>query len=94
MTSGFRFARAEYSAAVSPAGPEPMMTTLPVCAHVPGRDGYTCLSMQLLQRVLVGQADDLLDDLAALEEQQRRNAADAEAPGRARIVVDVQLADA
>src|SRR5690554_1440666 len=28
MTSGFRLARAAYSAAVSPAGPDPMMTTL------------------------------------------------------------------
>ena len=30
MRSGFRFARAVYSAAVSPAGPEPMMMTLRV----------------------------------------------------------------
>ena len=27
MTSGFRFARAVYSAAVNPAGPDPMMMT-------------------------------------------------------------------
>ena len=28
MSSGFRLARAAYSAAVNPAGPEPMMMTL------------------------------------------------------------------
>ena len=28
MSSGFKFARAEYKAAVSPAGPDPMMITL------------------------------------------------------------------
>ena len=28
MTSGFMFARAEYNAAVKPAGPEPMTMTL------------------------------------------------------------------
>src|SRR5687767_4450323 len=48
---------------------------------------------QLLERVLVGEADDLFDELSALEQQERRDAADAETPGDARIVVHVQLAD-
>jgi hypothetical protein len=45
------------------------------------------------QRVLVGQADDLFDHLAALEQKQRRNAPDAELERCIRILVDVQLAD-
>ena len=35
MTSGFRFARAAYRAAVSPAGPDPMMITLRIRSHPP-----------------------------------------------------------
>src|SRR5437867_12640003 len=45
------------------------------------------------QRILVGEADHLLDDLASLEQEQRRNAADAELEGRVRVLVHVQLAD-
>ena len=37
--------------------------------------------------------DDRFDDLAALEEQQRRNAANLELECRVGIVVHVQLAD-
>src|SRR5437773_9648108 len=69
-------------AAVSPAGPDPMTMTL-----------RNVLIDDLLERVLVGEADDLLDDLAALEQQQRRNAADAELERRVRVLVDIQLAD-
>ena len=38
-------------------------------------------------------ADDLVDQLAVLEQQQRRNAAHVVLDGRARVLVDVQLAD-
>src|SRR4051812_44184784 len=87
MTSGFRLARAVYSAAVSPAGPDPMTMTF--------RDATlrNVLVDDLLQRVLVGESDDLLHDLATLEQQQRGNAADAELERRVRVFVDVQLAD-
>ena len=44
-----------------------------------------------VELALVDQSDDSLDDLAALEEQQRRNASDAEATDHARILVDIQL---
>src|SRR6476660_934225 len=47
----------------------------------------------LLQRILVGKAYDLLDDLPTFEQQQRRNASDAESAGDARVVVDVELSD-
>ncbi len=93
MTSGFRLARAEYSAAVRPAGPDPMMMTFLRQVNADAKDNAIgnrafditdVLVDDLLERVLVGEADDLLDDLAALEEQQRRNAADAEARLRSR----------
>ena len=48
---------------------------------------------QLLERVLVGQPHDLFDNLPALEQQQCRDAADAEATGNRGVVVDIQLAD-
>ena len=48
---------------------------------------------QLLQMILVGQTDDRLDDLAAFEDKDRRDAADAEATGGARVLVHVQLAN-
>src|SRR5690242_19985580 len=80
MTIGFRLARAVYNAAVSPAGPEPMMTTL--------RD---MLVEHLLERVLVGQSDHLLDQLTALEQQERRDPADAEAHRCRRVLVHVHL---
>ena len=47
----------------------------------------------LLERVLVGEADDLFDHLAALEEQQGGNPTDVELEGGVRVLVDVQLAD-
>src|SRR5215204_6425166 len=47
----------------------------------------------LLERVLVGQADDLLHQLSALEQKKRRNPADAEAHRRRRVLVDVHLGD-
>ena len=43
--------------------------------------------------VLGDEADDLLGDLAALEDQERRNAADAVAAGRHVVFVDVHLHD-
>src|SRR4029453_3021436 len=81
MSNGLRFALAVYSAAVSPAGPEPMMMTLRVMGMLAtlGGTGLDVLVDQLLERGLVGEADDLLDDLTALEEQQRGDAANAEA---------------
>jgi len=46
-----------------------------------------------LQRVFVREPDDLLHDLTALEQQQRRDAADAELERRIRILIHVQLSD-
>ena len=43
--------------------------------------------------ILVGQADDRFDDLAALEDENRRNAADAELRRGVRVLVHVELAD-
>src|SRR3954470_2377161 len=78
MRRGFRFARAVYSAAVSPAGPEPMMMTLRVIGNFATcRLGSDVLVDQLLEGRLVRQTNDLLDDLPALEEQQRGNPTDA-----------------
>src|SRR5580765_684703 len=82
MTSGFRFARAVYSAAVNPAGPDPITmtfrTTAPRSSRVSRLSPPTSLCDVLvddfLQRILVGETDDLLDDLAALEQEQRRDA--------------------
>src|SRR6185503_1656901 len=48
---------------------------------------------QLLEMILVGEADDRFDDLAALEDENRRDAADAELRGGVRVLVDVELAD-
>lgn len=45
----------------------------------------------LLQRVFIGETDHLLDDLAAFEQQQRRNAAHAEPVRRRRVFVHVHL---
>src|SRR4029453_8318058 len=73
MMSGFRLARAEYSAAVSPAGPEPMTITF---REAMARSDV--LVDHLLEGILIGQADNLLDDLSTLEQQERGNAADAE----------------
>src|SRR4051794_5924489 len=66
MTSGLRLARAVYNPAVSPAGPDPMMMTLRTWRLVPSTLSGDVLVDDLLQRVLVGEPDDLLDDLAAL----------------------------
>jgi len=46
-----------------------------------------------LQRVLVGQTNDLFDHLPPLEQQERRNAADAELERRVGVLVDVHLSD-
>jgi hypothetical protein len=54
------FARAAYRAAVRPAGPEPMMTTLRV-----GK--LEMLLDDLLEVFLRRQADNLVDDLSVLE---------------------------
>src|SRR3954468_7770845 len=99
MTSGFRLARAEYSAAVSPAGPDPMTMTLwrDIVASDLQPSTFSLVSYMfvdhLLERVLVGEPDDLLDDLAAFEEQQRWDPTDAEAAGHGRIVVDVEFSN-
>ena len=44
-------------------------------------------------RVLGLQADELFDELAALEDEQRGNAGDAVALGGGGVAVDVELAD-
>src|SRR3954469_6049387 len=89
MIRGLRFARAVYRAAGRPAGPDPMTMTL--------RTSHTLLGNglvdDLLQHILVGDTYDLCDDLTALEEEQRGDAADAELGRGVRVVVDVQLAD-
>src|SRR5690606_5587819 len=46
-----------------------------------------------LQRILGLQADKLVDRLAVLEQDQRRNAHDAELRCQLRLLVDVDLAD-
>src|SRR5262245_56028200 len=88
MRSGLRFARAAYRAAVRPAGPDPMTMTLRTSPTSLGN----VLVDHLLQDVLVGQTDHLLDDLAALEEQQRGDPAHGELRRRIGVLVDVHLA--
>src|SRR5262245_48093159 len=78
-----------------------MMTTLRVeimilPCRVPGtrRAGASqVLVDDLLEVFFRCQADDRLDDLTALEEQDGRDAPDLEFDGRIRVVVDVQLSD-
>src|SRR4030095_7216152 len=68
--SGVRLARAVYNAAVNPAGPDPMITTL--------RSATSASEMpldQLRDVVLAAQTDDRLGELALLEQQQRGNPA-------------------
>src|SRR5687768_15598808 len=67
MTSGFRLARALYKAAVRPAGPEPITITLRDDMGEPDPEMSHVFVEQLLQGVLVGESDDLLDELATLE---------------------------
>src|SRR5579872_2907353 len=101
MTSGRRLARAVYNAAVRPAGPEPMITTLRIVMRLQngrmagrqdldGEDLRSCHSAilpscnlemlvdDLLQVILLGEADDGFDDLSAFEEEQGRDAANLE----------------
>src|SRR4029078_1208210 len=73
MTSGFRLARAVDSPAVSPAGPDPITMTFRTSRLAPSASLGNVLVDHLFQRVLVRDADDLFHDLAALEEQQRRD---------------------
>ena len=54
----------------------------------------TCRSTICFSVALVHEPDDLIDDLAALEEHDGRNAAHHVAHRDARVVVDVQLPDA
>jgi len=98
MTSGFRFARALYSAAVSPAGPDPITITLrtcpdTICSPRPALRSCDVLVDDFLERVLVGQTDNLFDHLSALEQEERRNAADTELERGIGVLVDVQLTD-
>src|SRR6266478_5854843 len=86
MRSGAMFARAAYSAAVRPAGPEPMMMTLRVCK-------LEMLLDDLLEVFFRRQADDLIDDLSMLEQQDRGYASNLKLERGVGIVVDVQLAD-
>src|SRR6266852_2185049 len=86
MRSGAMFARAAYKAAVRPAGPEPMMTTLRVCK-------LEMLLDDLLEVFLRRQANNLVDDFSVLEQQDRGNAANLKLERGIGIVVDVQLAD-
>src|SRR3954465_11073803 len=67
-------------AAVRPAGPDPMMMTL-----------RNVLIDDLFERILVGETDDLLDYLAALEEEQRRDPTDAELERGVGVLIDVEL---
>src|SRR5215510_6425866 len=94
-SSGVRLARAVYSAAVSPAGPEPTITTLR-SATLRSALGHAASDVpidQLRDVVLAAQADDRLGELALLEEQQRRNAAHSESAWDFRVLVDIQLRD-
>src|SRR5438128_1407392 len=88
MSSGLRLARAAYNAAVSPAGPDPMMVTSR-CALM---RGLCVLVEQLLEMIFVREPHHGLHDLSALEDQDRRNPANAEASGGVRVLVHVQLA--
>src|ERR1700722_7058832 len=86
MRSGAMFARAVYKAAVKPAGPEPMMTTLRVCK-------LQVLLDDLLEVVLRRQTDNLVDDLSVLEQEDCGDAPNLELERGVGVVVDVQLAD-
>src|SRR3990167_7362653 len=86
MRSGCRLARAAYRAAVRPAGPDPMMTTVRTDMHV-RRGGFSRPQIPRVLNVFVDcfldvflrhQPDERLDDLAPFEQQQRRNAPHAE----------------
>src|SRR5918992_5359989 len=69
MSSGLRFARAAYRPAVSPAGPDPMMTTF-WSAKVP---------LDHTREVLLrGEAHDRFLELTVLEQQDGGNPADLE----------------
>src|SRR3972149_6434825 len=97
MTSGFRLARAAYSAAVNPAGPDPMMTTLrvvdmkaaaePVLANCELSIPSDVPIEHLLQHALVDEADNLIDDLPVLEEHNRGDSAHHIAHGHTRVVI-------
>src|ERR1700687_3350764 len=86
MRSGAMFARAAYRAAVRPAGPEPMMMTWRVCK-------LEMLLDDLLEVFFRYQANDLIDDLTILEQQDRGYASNLKLERGVGIVVDVQLAD-
>src|SRR5689334_21256655 len=93
--SGVRLARAVYSAAVKPAGPDPMMTTFRSATL---RSALNCVRFempldQLGDVVLRTQPDDRLRELAFLEDQQRRDPAHRIATWDVRVLVDVQLRD-
>src|SRR5262245_21135987 len=93
--SGVRLARAVYSAAVKPAGPDPMMTTFRSATLRSALNGvrFEMPLDQLGDVVLRSKTDDRLRELAFLEDQQRWNAAHGVAPGDVRVLVDVQLRD-
>src|SRR5215203_1209355 len=74
MTSGCRLARAVYRAAVNPAGPEPIMVTL----RIEEWGSLEVFVDYFPDFVLRHQAHDLVDHLAALEQEQRRDPADVE----------------
>src|SRR5262245_16700987 len=81
MTSGLRLARAEYSAAVRPAGPEPMMMTFFVediggdravgelVTHSPTHQSSDVFVDDPLEDVFLREPDDRFNDLPALEQQ-------------------------
>src|SRR5258706_15863180 len=88
MRSGLRLARAVYNAAVRPAGPEPMMTTL--------RSAILLNRIKLLVELLCDfflrrQTDDLIGEFSVLEDQHRRDSADHKAARDIRVFVDVHL---
>src|SRR6185436_14127461 len=86
MRSGARLARAAYRAAVRPAGPEPMITTLRSAIVV-----SEMLVDQLCDVFLRREPDHRFRQLAVLEQQQRGNAANHEAAGDVGILVHVEL---
>src|SRR5688572_32012295 len=88
ITRGCKLARAVYSAAVSPAGPEPMMMTSR-CGEDMSAVGSATSDVSvdhLFQGILVGKPDHLLDKLPALEEQERGDASDTESHWCSRVL--------
>src|SRR5687768_7877259 len=89
MSRGDRLARAVYNAAVSPAGPEPITTTLRSATSVPSEVPFDHPRDVVLRR----QPDNRIRKLPFLEQEQRGNAADGVTARHVGVLVHIELGD-